>query len=328
MVQNKIISQILVALVATVFLVHSSLWADGGTENNVTYIPPMQSPSSQGSGSSGQSDMAKAQQLLGAGMNAATGAMMQKQCKECSANNNPCPWACAMAAMSYAQAVMMGLAALQSDDTGESSSSSTHCYYPPCDGSDGSDDVNGNEDSVGLETKAVPEAPYTASSIPSDVWPYDAKDGVLSTPQGDIEIPPDATPAQIAAALGGGPSDMSAAEAIALRLGEEASKKLREEGRIGPTVSGMGVESYGGGGSSYGGGGGSGGKSLGEILSGYTRKPASATKNTFKQGKSRLLNGEEIGIKMDDIFAMVHRRYQSKRKANDFLETIITEKKK
>ncbi len=317
-------------LLALTFVFHSALMADSGTESSVTYVPPLQPPS-QGTGSSGQSDMAKAQQILGAGMNAATGAMMQKQCNEC---NGSCNWACAMAAMSYAQAVLMGLAALQSEDTENSATASEFCYSPPCDEgvSDDSNsktlDLGAGVDGESGSGKQALEAPFTPASIPSSVWPYDPETGVLSTPQGPIEIEPDATPSQIAEALGGSPSDMKMAESLALRLGQEAMKALEEEGKIKPSVSGMGVESYGGGGGSSYHSGGGGSQSLSDLLGGYNRKPSAAHSKIFKKGKSRLLNGEEIGIKMDNIFAMVHRRYQSKRKANGFLETIITNNKK
>ncbi len=45
------------------------------------------------------------------------------------------------------------------------------------------------------------------------------------------------------------------------------------------------------------------------------RKPSSVT----AQGKSKMYGGQPIGVKMDNIFEMVHRNYQRKRRMNGFV---------
>lgn len=82
-----------------------------------------------------------------------------------------------------------------------------------------------------------------------------------------------------------------------------------------------------------GGGGGGGGSRSGRsfdipdysaLLNGTVkeRKPASVA------GLQVMAGGEPIGVRADDIFQMVHRRYQSKRKSNLFIESPDVESKK
>lgn len=54
---------------------------------------------------------------------------------------------------------------------------------------------------------------------------------------------------------------------------------------------------------------------------GGAREPASAEGDRKVSGKTVLLGGEPIGVRGDDIFAMIHARYQKKKSGNQFIES-------
>ena len=82
-----------------------------------------------------------------------------------------------------------------------------------------------------------------------------------------------------------------------------------------------------------GGGGGSYGSSFGEDGGGgYTdylsklKRGIASKKKDVVAGKSKNYGGEQIGVRVDNIFEMIHRRYQTKRKRNTFIEKGVAKK--
>ena len=314
-------------LLATLLIAFApQLFADGGVETTGTEIPP---ENMAPSGSSGQSNNAMMQQMLGAGMNAAMGAQFASICPTLGGQ-----WACPMAAMSFAQAGLMMMSAGQSGNTMDYSSGNY--------GFDPSDYMTTNPgfDEYGVGT--TPEELEAFISQGTDNlnnnngWSYDPTTGVMTTPDGEFVV--DETTAASAGALvkaaGGSASDMKLAESTAVGLGEKVGGAFGLGGAGGnkASVSGMGFNSHGGGGSGSGSGSGWGkggkGGGMGDYWASLNRKPSSKEKKGMIAGKSKLLGKDSIGVSVDNIFAMVHRRYQAQRKANNFLEPIMTKGKK
>ncbi len=107
-----------------------------------------------------------------------------------------------------------------------------------------------------------------------------------------------------------------------------ANKALADAGVGGASVGSMGLETGGGG---YSAGGGGGGGSSGSALDDYfasLNKAKKGEKDRMVAGKSLNYGSDPIGVKMDNIFMMVHRRYQGKRKVNSyFLERMPASEK-
>jgi hypothetical protein len=91
----------------------------------------------------------------------------------------------------------------------------------------------------------------------------------------------------------------------------------------------MGLDSRGGGGGGMNDGsemgGGSGSDPMAAYLASLKNKMNKGRGPASVAGMQRMAGGEPIGVKMDNIFEMIHRRYQKKRKANIFIETNLAE---
>lgn len=313
-------------LIATLLIASApQAFADGGVETTGTHIPPEQMAPS---GSSGQSGNAMGQQMMGAGINAAMGAQLSSVCGTPGGQ-----WACPMAAMSFAQAAMMMMSAGQSGTTMDYSSGFT--------GFDPNDYMTTNP---GFEEYGVGTTPEELEAFISEGtgnvnnqgYSYNPTTGVMTTPDGEFVVD-EATAASAGAlvkAAGGSASDMKLAESTAVSLGEKVGGAFGLGGGgkgSKASVSGMGFNNHGGGsGSGSGSGWGKGGKGggMGDYWASLNRKPSSKEKKRMIAGKSKLLGKDSIGVSVDNIFAMVHRRYQAQRKANNFLEPIISKGKK
>lgn len=312
-------------LIATLLIVFApQLFADGGVETNGTEIPP---ENMAPSGSSGQSNNAMMQQMLGAGMNAAMGAQFASICPTVGGS-----WACPMAAMSFAQAGIMMMSAGQSGNTMDYSSGNY--------GFDPNDYMTTNPgfDEYGVGTTPEELEAFISEgtgNVNNHGYSYNPTTGVMTTPDGEFVVD-EATAASAGAlvkAAGGSASDMKLAESTAVSLGEKVGGAFGLGGGKGgkASVSGMGFNNHGGGsGSGSGNGWGKGGKGggMGEYWASLNRKPSSKEKKGMIAGKSKLLGKDSIGVSVDNIFAMVHRRYQAQRKANNFLEPIMSKGKK
>ncbi len=295
------------------------VFADAGTETRVTQVPA-ESMTSQGS--SDQSGSAMAQQMMGAGMNAAMGARLSSICGTPGGQ-----WACPMAVMSFAQAAMMMMSAGQSGNTMDYATSGFE--YDPS----------------SLKVQAPGFEEYNVGTTPKELkafisegasqlsagqgYSFDPATSTMTTPKGTFVVD-DATGASAGAlvkAAGGSADDMKLAESTAIGLADQMGKAFGGNGLDSKaSVSGMGFNSHGGGkgsGSRHGSQGGA-SESLSDYFSSLNRKPSSKEKTRMIAGKSKLLGKDSIGVSVDNIFTMVHRRYQAQRKANGFLEPIIT----
>lgn len=145
------------------------------------------------------------------------------------------------------------------------------------------------------------------------------EEGTVSTPEGEVPLESFNSAAGMAS-MGMSPSEIQAVR----KATEEINKKVMKKYGNLPKVVSMGVSS-GGGGYSYG------TKSYsldsGEdnsyqnYLNALKDKMNKKNRAKAMAGKARMIAGDEaIGVKVDNIFDMVHRRYQQKRKANEFIE--------
>jgi hypothetical protein len=114
-------------------------------------------------------------------------------------------------------------------------------------------------------------------------------------------------------AMGMSPSDIQAAQQKLDSLTKDAIAKYGD-----PRVVPVGVD--GGGGYTADAGGAGGDNGLNAYLKSLRRGLSSADKAKMLAGKARIVGGEPIGVMGDDIFQMIHRRYDSKKKGNEFIE--------
>ena len=138
----------------------------------------------------------------------------------------------------------------------------------------------------------------------------------VTMPDGTVKSFDDFKDANSMAAAGMSPAQTSAALAAADKLTKDAVAKYG--GVDSPRVVAVGVETGGGdGGAGY--GGGSESDSRDNFWAGAHRQPSAADKARMIAGKSILAGGEPIGVKGDDIFQMIHRHYDMKRRGNEFI---------
>jgi hypothetical protein len=306
----------------SVSILFSTAHANETIENTATGSDaPIYGNDSAG-GSAGGANTAMISQLMGAGSNAAAGAMYQRICSQPHGGG----WACPMAAISYAQAGMMLASAFMSGKTrnastgGNTRNASTGGVIPEIPTVDipGFDD---NPELGGTTTELDAAISEGLGDLRTRGYTYDPKTGTLNTPTGDIKVDANTTPGGLAAAMGGSASDIKLAKSTALSLNDQLAKQF-DPSQIKASVSGVEVDGGGGGG---GGGGSSRGPqapNLADYFKNMQRGPASASQ--LIAGKSLMLGGESIGIKVDNLFDMVHRRYQDKRKSNTFLEPAVS----
>lgn len=144
-------------------------------------------------------------------------------------------------------------------------------------------------------------------------YSVDPKTGDVTTPKGTF-------PAKsFSSAAGMASAGMSAADIKAAGKTIEDINARIAAGGSPPTVSGMPIDASGGA-AGYGGAGAGYKSSLENYFSSLNKSPNEQEKNRWLAGKSMTLGGEPIGVNVDNIFTMVHRRYQEKRKIRMFLE--------
>ncbi|MCB0412016.1 MAG: hypothetical protein KDD22_05785 [Bdellovibrionales bacterium] len=161
-------------------------------------------------------------------------------------------------------------------------------------------------DLVKTNLKKLADAGYTV----------DPKTGEVTTPKGTFPASAFSSPAGMASAGFSSADIQAAGKAI-----DDINKKYGGLLESQPKVSGMEFNTAGGGSSGSGGGGYK--SSFDDYLAGM-KKPGfggSMDKNRMLAGKSLTYGQDPIGVKVDDIFQMVHRRYQAKRKIQTFIET-------
>ncbi|MBK7845180.1 MAG: hypothetical protein IPJ71_16100 [Bdellovibrionales bacterium] len=239
-------------------------------------------------------------------------------------------WACPMAAMAFLQAATQAAAAGDSNNVTDATN-----YKPPTDtgggsggGGGGNGDGSGGGGSGGggdgggggggFESGGNPIIDNNLRELEKNGYKVNPTAGTVTTPKG--VFPTSAfSSADSMAAAGMDPSQVAAA-----RKGLEAlNKELAEKYGEGPSVVAMGVGGAGGGGSgveSGEGGAANGSDPMAAYLASLKNKLNQKRDPASVAGMQKMLGGEPIGVKMDNIFEMIHRRYQKKRKANVFIE--------
>jgi hypothetical protein len=112
------------------------------------------------------------------------------------------------------------------------------------------------------------------------------------------------------AGAGYSPAQIAAATAELDKLNKQAMA-----GMDSPHVVAVGVDGGAGGGASVD----DGSSAMNSYLATLKRGLSSLQKAKMVAGKSLLAKGVPIGVKGDDIFQMIHRRYDTKKQGNEFL---------
>lgn len=302
---------------STLLFFTPNLVADSVIENGGSSNKPMQyGDGASGMGTTGGANTAMLSQMLSAGTSAAMGVSLRPNCAPGPSHNGAL---CAMSYLSFGQAGASLLAAVESGKT------KSAAYGGGWDANSalGAWDPNSLVDGEYIPNSTGGLNTYINESL--DEFPpgynFDSTANKLTTPFGEFEAS-EATPEALAAAAGQGSSGIKLTSSTAVKLGNEITKKMKTKGTR-PSISGVQYGNGGGGASSY-------------TPTKYTptdysalikrmgRNPAS---HNMIAGKSRkLAAGESIGVKVDNLFEMIHRRYQKKRKANVFIEPIINKK--
>ncbi|MCC7403387.1 MAG: hypothetical protein IT288_03230 [Bdellovibrionales bacterium] len=236
-------------------------------------------------------------------------------------------WACPMAAMSFLQAAHDMAASGDSGDVGDLTDPGG--WYTPPPG------TPGGTTPTTPGTRPPPPGPgggpTTFATINENLrnlanmgYRVNPATGTVSTPKGDMPMSAFSSP-QAMAEAGFDQASVNAAketlDKLNAQFGGEAGDKAN--------VVAMGLDSRGGGGGGMGDGsemgGGSGSDPMAAYLASLKNKMNNGRGPASVAGMQRMAGGEPIGVKMDNIFEMIHRRYQKKRKANTFIETNLVE---
>ena len=233
-------------------------------------------------------------------------------------------WACPLAAMSFAQAGHDAAASGQSRGVYDATK---YNYQFPSDGElpDGetydSYKLKNSGGSAGSTTQ-FSHLDAELKKLAKMGYKLNPEKGTVTTPKG--EIPMSAfNSAEGMAKAGYDKASIAAAQATIEKLNADAAAKYGSRANV---VS-MGTAFRGGGGSRSGGseagrftGSGDDEDSMATYLASLKKKMHRKRDPASMAGMKRMTGGEPIGVAMDNIFEMVHRRYQKKRKENAFIE--------
>lgn len=291
-------------LVVAAILIHQSICAQQatGTSNQAPLPVP--------SGSSGVSQSAsqgRASQLLGLGMNAAAGAMFMGPC------TNHHYSACVLAALSFAQAAMMGSAAGKSGRTYNASTGTTSI--------DGSSYLPTDDWTKNL----TPEQLADVNKLDSLGYHLN-KNGTITDPSGKVLSSSDFTSPSAMESAGIPASAIASTQSLISKVNKAAAEQAQAAlADNAPHVVSMGVDGSGGGRSPSSVDSADSSSSLDAYLK-RLRNPFGLSGDQKQQllaGKSVSHGDDVIGVSVDDIFKMVHRRYQEKRASDQFNEPAL-----
>lgn len=293
---------------------------------------PTQSPS-QANAAKDNSKKNGGQGMLSQIANVAMGgAMMQQFAASCTPTAASCVWPyLAMGLLSFANAGASGGATGKSFDASGQLDFCPECFngmpgqtdYTP--GSYDSFNLNGLDPSTPLSTgpyKTVGELQTAMNNLKDQVdksgYKIDIPNQKIVSPEGK-----ETTFADVNSMVTQG-TGLSAEEFASVKDGlSKAQEKLAADFNVAST----GFDSGGGA------GGGTGSKykfdsmDMDSSLDSYLKKLQQNRKPAAVAGMKKLINGNEaIGVAGDNIFDMVHRRYQHKRKSNVFIEHLTPEK--
>lgn len=262
-----------------------------------------------GQSTNGAARSGRASQVIGIGMNVAVGGMFASQC------GRPNYFACAMAALSFAQAGLMAGAAAKSGDV------EIKTDQIPDFGATPFSNVDPNDPSTWPPgTKPTPEQVSAFNRVKQSGWTGN-KDGTVTGPDGKTWSSKDFSSAEAMAAAGV-PSDQISGLLSTMDAANQMATAKVNEALNDPNVVAMGFDSGAGGGgrspASYDGAD----SSFDDYLA-KLRNPFGLSAKQRAQmvaGKMVSHGDDQIGVKVDDIFKMVHRRYQEKRAGDEFIE--------
>lgn len=229
-------------------------------------------------------------------------------------------WAAPMAAMAALQAVQTGISAALSGKTKNATAPGGGMNFTNNPG--GTNDTNNDNTTPGptnTDTKVDPielvkDGTQTLNNLASKGFTIDKTTGTITAPDGSKKSSKDFATPQAMAAAGFSPGAIEMASAAVDKLTKEGMAKY---GAVdSPRVVAMGVET--GGGAGYSGDSGN-HPSFDSYFKGL-RGLSSADRARMVAGKSVIAGGAPIGVKGDDIFQMISRRYASKRSGNEFIE--------
>ncbi|MBX7232367.1 MAG: hypothetical protein K1X29_09810 [Bdellovibrionales bacterium] len=274
--------------------------------------PKISAPGESGQGINEGASQGKAAQMIGMGMNLAMGAMFFSECSQQQY------YMCVLGALSMAQAALMGGAAGKSGKVHQASLAGI--------GTQGIDTLNPNgtnfDTSLLNNPNLTPEQKAAYQGLKDKGFKINA-DGSVFSPDGKLYTAKDFSSADAMAAAGVPSGSIAGLQAAIQKANQDAEGKLKDLDE-GANVVAMAVD---------GGGGGGGSRSpsnyeqssLDDYLN-KLRNPFGMTaqqKADLASGKSVAHGNDVIGVKVDDIFTMIHRRYQEKRISKEFLEESV-----
>lgn len=311
----KINLSLSVLAAATIAAAPLQVFAQGAT--NETQVGRMPAPSTGQSINQGASQGSKSQ-AIGQGLNIVSGGLFAAQfAASCSHGCNY--MYAAMALASFASAATMGRAKGMSNLT-----------YDASGNWDGNLTTN-PDDYTGLPDPftGVPDTQYTEERQQWEQLKNDgftiSKDGLIKGPNGQSWKPSDLKNTSSMMAAGATAGQASSAMSFMDKVNKDLASKAAELENSGSeaNVVSMGVDGSGGGA-----GGGAYNRDLasdddgGDYMKNFKNPFAmdAKKKKEMVAGKSLAHGDDQIGVKMDDIFQMVHRRYQVKRAGDEFIE--------
>jgi hypothetical protein len=247
--------------------------------------------STRGSAAAGQ-----ASQMLGMGMNMAMGAMFMSQC---APPESVMP--CILGALSFAQGAMTGMSAGQSGKTKSAASAG------------GGSGFGTSYGDTAVDAGMTPEQQSAFTSLAEKGFKVN-KNGTVTDPSGKTWSGGDFAGAQSMLSAGLSPSDIEKTQKLIDEANQKATAYLNANQA---RVVAMGVDSGGGGGRDPA------GEYKSEDFMANFKNPFGINRNqkqAMVAGKTVAHGDDLIGVKVDDIFTMVHRRYQSKRQDAEFIE--------
>lgn len=298
----------------------SVFWVGEIMANNAmgeTSSPTIQAPKSQDTNINKNAEKGQDSQSQGQMINAAaSAALFAAYAASCSTSCNHS--LAIMGAMAAMQAAQMGAAAGQSGAVFDATS------FDP--GSFNWDPGSFENNSEGYETQlANSKAQWAMDSLKGAGYTV-MGDGTVMGPDGPIPAEAfNSVDGMVAAGIDPGSAS------TALATAREISEDLMSQHSIHldqPNVISMDVDSGGGGGTAGGSGrapSSAGGSSLDAYLASLNKPKTPQEKANMVAGKSINYGGTPIGVQADNIFEMIHRRYQILRANGEFIEDDVEE---
>lgn len=243
---------------------------------------------------------AQAQQMLGAAMNGAIGGYMLSQCPDSG-------WMCAMGALALAQAALQMASAADSGAVGDATALNVPSGLSDSSFTQPQDQGQLNDLKAGYDKLNVPQK---LKELAAKGYTVDPKTGTVSTPNGPVAA------SSLSSAAGLESLGMSPEQAQNIM---DTTRKIAKKVADKYKVDAMGIDSSAGGGglmastfhpTEF--------KMDPGLAALFANKKAKSPAGSKGPGFQRTSDGEPIGVKSDDIFEMVHRRYRALAKQHFF----------